>query len=131
MVAAASLAAIGGSAVHVYWRYFQPRRVAVALGEQRDGGFLVSFGKTPLWEEWAKTGIPDDLAFMRNATNVGSPADLVFVDRDDPRLAERGIEADSNVIGYEHNGEAKAYPIRVFAELVNDTVGGQAVCVAY
>lgn len=50
----------------------------------------------------------------------------------DPRLAEAGINDDTIVIGFEHNGVAKAYPIMILDrhEVVNDNFKGTpfAVC---
>jgi hypothetical protein len=56
------------------------------------------------------------------------PQTLVFQDRAGNKLAE-----DSLVIGVEHNGEAKAWPIRfiVYHHQVQDTVGGKRVLVTY
>ncbi len=63
----------------------------------------------------------------------------VFVKSDDPRLRRRwGKNKDANiddlrVIGYEHGGVARAYPIKLLNrhELVNDTVGGKPVTVGW
>ena len=43
------------------------------------------------------------------------------------------INDDTEVIGFVHNGQAKAYPIRIMNrhELVNDTVGGKPVTVGW
>jgi len=50
----------------------------------------------------------------------------------DPRLAKAGINDDTIVIGFEHNGVAKAYPIQILDrhEVVNDNFNGTpfAVC---
>ena len=56
-----------------------------------------------------------------------------FVKPDDPRLARMGINDGTEVIGYAHGGEARAYPIFIMArhELVNDTVGGKPVTVGW
>jgi len=70
---------------------------------------------------------------------IASIDEPVFVKPDDPRLAaywkERGFE-DLNklsIIGYAHDGEAKAYPRALLDhhELVNDTVGGKPVTVGW
>lgn len=52
---------------------------------------------------------------------------------DDPRLAEAKIKDDTVVIGYVHNGDARAYPLHILNrhELVNDTVGGKPVTVGW
>ena len=69
----------------------------------------------------------------------------VFVKADDPRLRRRwgqptdaGVPpaasiSDLKVIGFEHNGVARAYPIRLLNrhELVNDNVGGKPVTIGW
>lgn len=62
----------------------------------------------------------------------------VFVRPDDPRLigarfAPRNDVDKLRVIGYAHNGQARAYPLALMNshELVNDTVGGKPVTVGW
>jgi len=63
----------------------------------------------------------------------------VFVDPDDPALLKRWHAQDATdlsklrVIGYAHNGDVRAYPIKLLDrhELVNDTVGGKPVTVGW
>lgn len=63
----------------------------------------------------------------------------VFAEPDDPRLRRRWGKTDDaiidelRVIGYEYNGVARAYPIRLLNhhELVNDTVAGKPVTVGW
>ncbi len=57
----------------------------------------------------------------------------LFVAVDDPRLEEQDITDDSRVIGYAVGEDARAYPIRIMDrhELVNDTVRGKPVTVAW
>ena len=57
----------------------------------------------------------------------------VFVTKDDPRLASFHIDADTPVIGYAAEGEAKAYPIHIMNrhEIVNDTFGDTHLTVAW
>ena len=52
---------------------------------------------------------------------------------DSQQLAERGITDRIPVIGYHHQGQAKAYPLPILDrhELVNDTVGGKPVTVGW
>ena len=60
--------------------------------------------------------------------------DPVFVAvKDKDKLQGQKIYDDSLVIGYVHNGEAKAYPIEIMHmhELVNDVVGGRPVTVGW
>ncbi|MEJ1973394.1 MAG: DUF3179 domain-containing (seleno)protein [Lacunisphaera sp.] len=46
---------------------------------------------------------------------------------------ENAVDEDAVVIGFEHNGEAKAYPVRfiVYHHQVQDVVGGRPVMVTY
>jgi len=48
-------------------------------------------------------------------------------------LASCGIGDDTNVIGYESGGEAKAYPVNIMDghELVNDVIGGKPLTVGW
>lgn len=59
--------------------------------------------------------------------------DPEFVPADDPRLRELGYGDDTIVLGYAHNGDARAYPVTILDhhELVNDTVGGKPVTVGW
>lgn len=59
--------------------------------------------------------------------------DPQFVSADDPKLEDHGITDESNIIGYSHKGQAKAYPIQILNrhELVNDRVGGKPVTVGW
>lgn len=56
------------------------------------------------------------------------PETLVF-----KSLAECGLDDKAVVIGVEHNGEARAYPVRylTYHHQVQDTVGGKSVLVTY
>ena len=59
--------------------------------------------------------------------------DPVFVDPGDKRLKRHRIDGKTPVIGYVHNGEAKAYPLDLMRrhELANDTIGGKPVTVGF
>ncbi len=56
-----------------------------------------------------------------------------FVDADDARLIDAGIDDDTRVIGFAHAGDARAYPLDILDrhELVNDVVGGKPVTVGW
>ncbi len=56
-----------------------------------------------------------------------------FMDADDPRLGEYGFGDDTYVLGFVHEGDARAYPLWFLDrhELVNDTVGGKPVTVGW
>ncbi len=57
----------------------------------------------------------------------------LFLPADDTRLAKYGWDEHTSVLGYAHDGEARAYPIALLTahELVNDTVGGKPVTVGW
>jgi len=57
----------------------------------------------------------------------------LFVEVDDARLSDVGINDQTMVIGFAHGAEAKAYPLRILNrhELVNDRVGGKPVTVGW
>ncbi|MCH7885529.1 MAG: DUF3179 domain-containing protein [Planctomycetes bacterium] len=56
-----------------------------------------------------------------------------FLDANDPRLRDAGIDDETRVIGFAHKGDARAYPLHILNrhELVNDTVGGKPVTVGW
>lgn len=56
-----------------------------------------------------------------------------FAEASDPRLVDARIDDDTQVIGYVHDGDARAYPLHILSrhELVNDTVGGKPVTVGW
>ena len=113
----------------------------------RQGSRLkVQNGRTLLWakgdpaseeSQWFDvTDIPfDPLKFQHGIGKDTIPAidEPLFVSLGDPRLEEQNITDDSRVIGYAVGDDARAYPIRIMNrhELVNDTVGGKPVTVAW
>jgi hypothetical protein len=56
-----------------------------------------------------------------------------FVPFDDPRLAARGITRETEVLGVEIDGIARAYPVSVMSihEVVNDRFGDKAYAVLW
>ncbi len=56
-----------------------------------------------------------------------------FLDAEDPRLGDAGIDDATRIIGFVHDGDARAYPLDILDrhELVNDTVGGKPVTVGW
>jgi len=63
--------------------------------------------------------------------SIDRPAFVAIDERE--KLGEHGIADETVVIGYVHNGVAKAYPIQIMDrhELVNDLVGGKPVTVGW
>ncbi|MCP3982128.1 MAG: DUF3179 domain-containing protein [bacterium] len=56
-----------------------------------------------------------------------------YVPPDDPRLASRGVTLETEVLGVEIDGIARAYPVAVMDmhEVVNDDFGGKAFAVLW
>ncbi len=103
-------------------------------------------GRTLLWakgdpeseeSQWFDvTDIPlDPLKFQYGIGKDTIPAidEPLFVAVDDPRLEAQNITDTARVIGYAVGDDARAYPIRIMDrhELVNDTVDGKPVTVAW
>ena len=78
---------------------------------------------------------PDEYQFGIGKDTIPAIDDPMFVPIGDARslLEDYYISDESEVIGYVHNGQAKAYPIHIMNrhELVNDTVGGKPVTVGW
>lgn len=82
--------------------------------------------------------LPDSLETYRAARQHGGPGKDGIPSIDEPRFwsaqeAERFLDDGDRVIGYYHNGVARAYPRRILVwhEIVNDTVGGKPVSITY
>ncbi len=113
-------------------------QVRVLAGQTADGG-------TEWYDFTGAPFPPEHLQFGIGRDRIPSIDNPVFVKPDDERLLDprfrvsgyRTGEAESiddiPVMGYVHNGEAKAYPINMLDahELVNDRVGGKPVTVGW
>ncbi len=80
--------------------------------------------------------VTDDLSAYRRAMMSGGPPPDGIPAIDNPEFleaADANLDPNDKVIGYYHNGEARAYPqnIMVYHEIVNDRVGGKNVAVTY
>ncbi len=64
---------------------------------------------------------------------IASIDDPVFVASDDPRLAERSITGETEVLGVVVDGIARAYPVKIMDihEVVNDRFGDKALAVLW
>lgn len=87
---------------------------------------------------FAETGyaLGDDLETYDEFTMSGGPPPDGIPSIDEPEFVdagEAGLESGELVIGFEHGGDARAYPqgIVVHHEIVNDRVGGLNVAVTY
>ena len=76
---------------------------------------------------------PEEFNHGIGKDTIAAIDDPVFVDPGDKRLERHDVGEKTPVIGYVHNGEAKAYPIPLMGshELANDTIGGKPVTVGY
>ena len=97
------------------------------------------------WYDFSGAPMPaEELQFGIGQDRIKSIDDPLFVEPDDPRLLEIPAssyrpeeKADTNddimVIGYEINGDARAYPAALLDEheLVNDLIGGKPVTVGW
>jgi len=121
-------------------------------GFQAGTGYAANYRKTDegrdlLWAQGPKnldegewfdvTGSPLDPEFYGNGIGKDQiPAidDPEFASaRDQETLRARNIHDNTTIIGYVHNGDARAYPIDIlhYHELVNDEIGGKPVTVGW
>ena len=114
---------------------------------KRDSNVIERDGKTLLWsgndpqsgeDTWfdITDGLLDWRGFQYGLGKDTIPAidKGLFLAANDPRLLDKyRINDDSPILGYAHNGQARAYPIGLLSgrELVNDTVGGKPVTVGW
>lgn len=115
------------------------------LGPRHSRPIVQKDGKTLLWArgdaksenaEWfdMTNALVDPKAFQYGIgkDTIPSVENPEFALPGDPKLAAGDIHDDTMVLGFEHNGEAKAYPIFLLSrhEVVNDVIGGKefAVC---
>ena len=143
VVAVAALGVLG-------YQYYRLETYGVGIGERVDGPPKVvetDDGRRLLWAggprdiekgQWFDvTGAPiksDEFQYGIGKDTIPAIEEPRFVPiADIPRLRRFGINNRTDVFGYVHNGEAKAYPIRIMDqhELVNDTVGGKPVTVGW
>lgn len=90
-------------------------------------------GRVEGWEtDWSQHTVPLEELFSGGPPRDGIPP------IDDPRFisieeAAADVAADEPVLVFEHDGEARAYPLAVLIwhEIVNDEVNGQPVTITY
>lgn len=116
--------------MHSYRWFFR-----IACGLAMAGGARAAFQVRWRWKWLAAVAVLLAVAigwffnFPMTADHMfKQPVNLAFK----PRV-ENALDEGSVVIGVEHNGEARAYPIRylVYHHQVQDTVGGKPVLVTY
>lgn len=86
--------------------------------------------------EWGKTDFSKHSVAYSEIMSGGPPKDGI-PSIDDPKFVAlsdvKNMAGSEPVIGFSHNGDARAYPLRVLIwhEIVNDTVGGLPITVTY
>lgn len=105
---------------------------------ERDGRLLLWASGSPgsgeqQWFDMTGSLIdPAKFQYGIGKDTIPSIDEPVFVPYGDPVLAQHGIGDLTQVIGFEHNGIARAYPVRLLNrhEIVNDEFAGEpfAVC---
>jgi len=84
------------------------------------------------WFDMTDSAIdPQRFQFGIGRDVIASIDDPEFISPDDPRLAERGITAETMVLGVEIEGIPRAYPVSLMDmhEVVNDEFGGKPYAV--
>ncbi len=88
-------------------------------------------------DEWPRTDFSRHTVALGEIMSGGPPKDgIPAIDRPQfigTREAARWLNPREPVIVYQHNGDARAYPLQIlmFHEIVNDTVGGLPVAVTF
>ena len=107
---------------------------ALAWLQSGDGWSAIS---PPFAGEWPRTDFSRRAVDLNEIDSGGPPKDgIPAIDK--PRFvpsqeASRWLDARDPVIVFEHEGNARAYPLQIlmFHEIVNDTVGGLPVAVTF
>lgn len=117
-----------------------PIDAPVARDSYHDRPIRREDGKTMLWandDEWfdltdSKID-PEKFQHGIGKDSIQSIDEPQFVPADDERLAEAEIDRDTQVLGVEIDGEARAYPVSLMSshEIVNDRFGGTAYAVLW
>ncbi len=105
---------------------------------ERDGRLLLWANGQPgaqdaEWFDMTNSVIdPEKFQYGIGKDSIPSIDEPVFVAYGDPALASHGITDQTQIIGFEHNGIARAYPVHLLNrhEVVNDEFNGEpfAVC---
>ncbi|MDJ0896305.1 MAG: DUF3179 domain-containing protein [Alphaproteobacteria bacterium] len=111
--------------------------MSIAVGLSATGWALAAESPPGHWKwEWSKTDFSQASVPFSEILSGGPPKDGIPA-IDDPKLVPLGEAGDLQdlelVIGFAHEGDARAYPLRVLMwhEIVNDVVGGAPVTVTY
>ena len=147
LVAIVAAAAVGVLGV----QYYRLTNYGVGIGESMERMTFVietDDGRRLLWAsgsydvdkgEWFDVTDspiePDEYQFGIGKDTIAAIDDPRFMAIGDAEKLRRDydINDQTEVIGFVHNGQAKAYPIEIMNrhELVNDTVGGKPVTVGW
>jgi len=115
---------------------FLPRSIILAVIGAVVFAAAAYAGPSSWKREWKKTDFTKHSVDFSEIMSGGPPKDGI-PSIDDPKfvtLAELKDVADTEpVIGFSHNGDARAYPLRILIwhEIVNDVVGGLPITVTY
>jgi hypothetical protein len=123
----------------------KPAAEAAAIPDQHDRPIVEEDGRRLLWAgeddegnvEWFDMTDslidPHRFQFGIGKDVISSIDEPVFVAANDPRLAERGITRETQVLGVEIGGIARAYPVDLMTmhEVVNDEFDGKAYAVLW
>jgi len=101
-------------------------------------GVAASALADPRWRaEWPRTDFAKRTVALEEIESGGPPKDgIPAIDRPrfvTPEEAGKWLDRREPAIVFEHNGDARAYPLQIlmFHEIVNDTVGGLPVAVTF
>ena len=122
-----------------------PSAESNAIPDLHDRPIVEENGRRLLWAnedeygnvEWFdmtdSTIDPERFQFGIGKDTIASVDDPEFVSFGDPRLVERGITRETEVLGVEIDGIARAYPIGLMSlhEVVNDSFGGKPYAVLW
>ncbi|MBI2296099.1 MAG: DUF3179 domain-containing protein [Betaproteobacteria bacterium] len=100
--------------------------------------WVAAVSADPRWKsEWPRTDFAKRTVALEEIQSGGPPKDGIPA-IDQPRFtapeeAGKWLDRREPVIVFEHNGDARAYPLQIlmFHEIVNDTVGGLPVAVTF
>lgn len=98
-----------------------------------DGGEVTGESETDWFDLTDSTIDPERFQHGVGRDSIASIDEPVFVSPDDALLLERGVSAETPVLGVFAEGVARAYPVDVMDmhEIVNDTIGDKSYAVLW
>ncbi len=115
------------------------------IPNRHDRPIVEEGGRTLLWANEDESGAtewfdmtgseidPATFQFGIGKDEIASIDEPEFASFDDPRVAARGLDRETPVLGVVITGEARAYPVSVMSmhEVVNDEFGGEPYAVLW